>query len=126
MILPRVYHRKTAREIRNKRLFIEGSESFEVTITDLDSGSSKVYGFLDDATIRKYLPLNFFRIQNKSGCDLKIYIGQKTNGEVVLDDTTFSYTGNFYNFTIENIDTVTATGSTTYVNVQRKPTGGRF
>jgi hypothetical protein len=124
MILPRLYNQKTVQELRNKRLFQYGSESLSVTITDLTTGLAKVYGFENDANIRKYLPLNYLRIQNKSGADLKVYVGQKANGEIILDDTTFTYYGNFFSFKLENIDTVTATGSTCYCDVQRKPSGG--
>jgi len=121
MILPRVYSQFDAYKIKKRRLFIEGSESFNVTISDISASEYAHYDFSEDTTIRKYLPLNFFRLQNKSGADIKVYIGQKTNGEIVLDDTTFTYYGNFYSFKLENIDSVTATGSTCYVNVQRKP-----
>jgi len=108
-------------DLKQKRLKKIGSHPFEVTITDLAANANKVYGFESDTDIQKFLPLNFCRIINKSGQDLKIYIGQKTDGEVILDDTIFNHYGDFFSFKLENLSaTTTATGATTYTTVQRK------
>jgi len=124
MILPRVLSNKGIEEIRLKRKK-EGSQPFEVTISDLTASAEKIYGFDSDSNIRKYLPLNYCRIINRGGTDLKIYIGQGSNGEVILNDTIYTHYGNFYSFTLENLNASdTATGSNIYATVQRKSTEG--
>lgn len=123
-MFPRVYSRYDRQAIKNRRLNIEGSPKFEVTISDLAADAEKLYGFSSDYDIRKFLPLNYLRIHNKGGARLKVYVGQKSNGEVVEDDTVWTSHGEFYNFKLENIDTGTATGSLIFVNVQRIPGGG--
>lgn len=124
MIFPRVYNKQTIQEIRNKRLYVEGSPVYEVTISDLSASAQKVYGFSDDSNIRKFLPLNFLRIVNKGGTDLKVYVGQKTYGEIILDDTIYTHYGDFYSFNLVNQSTsTTATGDDIHVTVQRKPGG---
>jgi len=123
MILPRIYNQKTMEEIRKKRLYTEGSPRYPVTISDLVAGASMLYGFENDTVIRKYLPLNWLRIVNDSGVDLKISVGQN-NPEIIKNNSIFTNEGNFWSFIIENIGTTTATGSLIYTHVQRKPIGG--
>lgn len=118
MLLPRLENTNI------RRLRRQGSPRFSVSINDIPASANCVYGFEEDPKIRKFLPLNFLRILNKSGVTLKIYVGQTTDGEIILDDTSYESYGNFYTFNIENIsDTTTATGSGIYTTVQRK-TGG--
>jgi len=125
MIFPRVIGRKNAIDLKRKRLYIEGSEKFEVSISDISASAKALYGFSDDATIRKYLPLNFLRIHNRGGTHLKVYVGGKSDGEIVDDDTVWTYEGDFWTFLLENLDASnTATGSEIFVHVQRIPTGG--
>jgi len=123
MILPRIYNQNQMEEIRKKRLYTEGSPRFNVTITDLAAAAQMLYGFENDSTIRKYLPLNWLRIVNDSGSDLKISIGQ-SNPEIIKNNSIFTQEGNFFSFLLENIGTITATGSLIYVHCQRKPVGG--
>lgn len=111
--------------VRDKRLFKRGSKKHSVTISDLTASATKLYGFEEDSTLKKYLPLNFLRIVNKGGTDLKVYINQSSDGEIILDDTIYTFNGNFYSFILENTDgSTTATGSNVYCTVQRQPTGG--
>ena len=108
----------------DKRKTIKGSPVFEVTMQDLAASAEYVYGFESDDNIQKFLPLNFVRILNKTGCNLKIYLSQGTYGEVILDDTVYSNYGNFYSFKLENLDdTDTAEGANMFCTVQRKPAG---
>lgn len=123
MILPRVYNKRDRDMIKEKRRR-EGSPAFSVTITDLATTVSKLYGFEDDSDIRKFLPLNYIRLINKSSQTLKIYLNQTSVGEIILDDTIFEHYGPLYSFILENVGSGTATGSTTYTTVQLKPTGG--
>jgi len=125
MIFPRLYNRKTAQDLKRKRLYIEGSEKFEVDIDDIAESGKALYGFSTDTTIRKYLPLNFLRIHNKGGTNLKVYVNQKSDGEPVDDDTVFTFEGDFWTFLLENLDDSNqATGADINVLVQRIPTGG--
>lgn len=110
-------------EIKNKR-FKEGSPAFDVTISDITTGATKLYGFGSDSNIRKFLPLNYIRIMNKGNEILKIYLNQSSQAETILDDTIYEHYGNFYSFILENTGAGTATGATIYTNVQRKPLGG--
>ena len=111
-------------EIKKKRLYTQGSPRFQLTIENLTAGAQMLYGFENNSTIRKYLPLNWLRIVNDSGVDLKIYVGQ-SNPEIIKNNSIFTQEGNFYSFLLENIDgSTTATGSLIYTHVQRKPTGG--
>ena len=110
-------------EIKNKR-FKEGSPAFNVTITDLATTVSKLYGFSSDSNIRKFLPLNYVKIVNKGGYTLKIYLNQSSQAEIILDDTIYEYYGNFYSFILENVGAGTATGASIYTTVQRKTLGG--
>lgn len=111
-------------DLKEKRLKRKGSHPFEIIITDLAANANKVYGFENNSEINKFLPLNFCRIINKGGQDLKIYIGQKIDGEVILDDTIFNHYGNFFSFKLENLSsTTTATGAKIYTTVQRKVGG---
>lgn len=101
-----------------------GSHPFEVTIADILADGQAVYGFESNNEINKFLPLNFCRIINKGGTALKIYIGQKTDGEVILDDTIFNHRGNFYSFKLLNLDgSTTATGTGIHTTVQKKAGG---
>ena len=122
-ILPRVYNQNIRVDIKKRRLFIEGSPRFQVTIADLISGAQMLYGFENDANIRKYLPLNWLRIVNDSGQDLKIYVGQ-SNPEIIKNNSIFTQNGNYWSFLLENIGSGTATGTLIYTHVQRKPVGG--
>jgi len=125
MIFPRVYNEAERRKLKNKRLHTEGSPKFGVTITDLTASAQKLYGWDDNNDIRKFLPLNYLRIHNKGGTRLKVYVGQKSDGEVIDDDTIWTYHGNFWTFLLENTSTTsTATGSLIFVNAQRIPDGG--
>ena len=126
MIFPRVYSEAERRKLKNKRLHITGSPKVTVTIADLLASSSMLYGWEDDNSIRKFLPLNYLRIHNKGGTRLKVYVGQKSDGEVIDDDTIWTYHGNFWSFLLENTDAgSTATGSLIFVNAQRIPDGGQ-
>ena len=117
MILPRLEN------MNRRRLHNKGSPRLSVTIADITASSYKVYSFEEDRDINKFLPLNFLRILNKSGQNLKIYVNQ-TNPEILLDDTTYESYGDFFSFKLENLSaTTTATGSGIHVTVQRK-TGG--
>jgi hypothetical protein len=125
MIFPRLYSEAERQKLKNKRLHIEGSPKVSVTIADLSALAQMLYGWEDDNTVRKFLPLNYLRIHNKSGCRLKVYVGQKSGGEVIDDDTIWTYHGNFWTFLLENMDTgSTATGASIFVNAQRLPDGG--
>lgn len=107
---------------KTERLAIEGSPPFNVTISDLAASASMVYGFDDDRTISKYLPLNFLRIVNNGGTDLKVYINQGTKYEIIINNTIYTYTGILRSFILANADTSnTATGANIYTTVQRKP-----
>jgi len=121
-MLPRLYSRNDVLALKRKRLVTEGSAKFTVTITDLIAGAKKLYGFDTDSEIRKYLPLNYLRIQNKGGTILKVYVSQRSDGEVIQKDMIWTHHGDFYTFTLENLDgSTTATGSQIYVDVQRNP-----
>jgi len=99
-----------------------GSPPFNVTCSDISASSKDVFGFSADATISKFLPLNFIRIVNNGGTDLKIYMAQSGNYEVILNDTIYTNTGNFYSFILENLDSSNAVnGSQVFITVQRKP-----
>ena len=124
MIFPRLYSKKDRADIVKRRLHSEGSRIMTVTITDLVAGAKKLYGFDTDSDIRKFLPLNFLRIINDSGCNLRIHVNQNEDAEVTLNNMIYTHDGDFYTFTLENLDgSATATGSTTYTTVQRKPGG---
>ena len=97
------------------------SVPFKFDIDDIDAGAKKVYGFDDDAEIRRYLPVDFLRILNKSSQPLAIFINQNKNAEeIILDDVIFLHDGNFFSFTLENVGTETATGAAIYTTVQKK------
>jgi len=123
MILPRLYNKRTAAEIKKKRLYTQGSPRFKLTITDLTAGSTKLYGFESDSTYRKYLPFNWMRLVNDSGVDLEISIGQE-NAEIIKNNSIFTQEGNFYSFILKNVGASTATGTNIVTHIQRKPTGG--
>lgn len=109
--------------IKNKRMR-EGSPAFNVTISNISASAQALYGFDNDSNIRKFLPLNYIRIINKGNETLKIYLNQSSVAEIILDDTIYEHYGNFYSFILENVGSGTATGSTIYTTVQRKPLGG--
>lgn len=124
MIFPRLYSKKDRADIVRRRLHTEGSRKMTVTISDLLPGARMIYGFESDSEVRKYLPLNFLRIINDSGCLLNIYVNQNEDAEPTLNNMIYTHEGDFYSFTIENLDgSATAVGSTTYTTVQRKPGG---
>jgi len=105
----------------NKRRIEEGSELFEVSISNISAEAQAVYGFDSNSAIRKFLPLNYCRIHNKGGTRLKIYMNQKTYGEPIDDDTVWTYYGTFFSFLLENLSTTsTATGATIFATVQKK------
>jgi len=110
-------------QIKKKRLYTEGSPRFQLTISDLTASAQKLYGFESDSDIRKYLPLNWMRIVNDSGQDLKIYVGQQ-NPEIIKNNSIYTNEGNFWSFLLENVGSGTATGTAIHCHVQRKPTGG--
>jgi len=125
MIYPRVYSESERQRMRSKRLYTEGSELLTVTISNLAASAQKLYGFSTDATIRKYLPLNYIRIFNDSSCNLKVYVNNSSTSEPILKNTIWTYEGNFNTFLLENMDTENeATGTDIYCTVQRKPLGG--
>ena len=117
MILPRVIGRNNAIDLKNKRLYKEGSEKFEVEISDLEAEAQALYGFSTNTTIRKYLPLNYLRIHNRGGTHLKVYVNQKSDGEPVDDDTIFIFESDFWTFLLENLDTVLSK-----LSISSKPT----
>lgn len=121
MILPRLAPEK---EHMNKRL-MQGSPPFNVPCTDISASSKDLFGFDSDSTINKFLPLNFIRIVNNGGTDLKIYMNQSFNYEVILNDTIYTNTGNFFSFILENTDsTNSVNGDNVFITVQRK--GGMY
>jgi len=123
MIFPKLYNKRTMQEIKQKRLYTQGSPRFVLTITDLTAGSQKLYGFESDSTKRKYLPFNWMRLVNDSGVDLEISIGQ-VNAEIIKNNSIFTQEGNFYSFILKNVGASTATGTDIHTHIQRKPTGG--
>jgi len=123
MILPRLApNYNYAEQVNQKRLRSQGSPPFNVTCSDISATSKDLFGFDADNTINKFLPLNFIRIVNNGGTDLKVYMNQSSNYEVILNDTIYTNTGNFYSFILENTDSSNAVdGDNVFITVQRKP-----
>jgi len=124
MILPRL-KANYFQDLNNKRLNVGGSPPFEIECSDIAASAKELFGFESNSDYNKFLPLNFVRIINNGGTDLKIYLNQGSNGETILDDTIYSANQIFRSFIVENLDSSNAVdGSKVYITVQRKPRGG--
>ena len=122
MIFPRVYSKFDREAIQKKRLITVGSPTFPISCGNIAVGGRVLVGFESNKQHRKYLPLNWLRIVNDSGVDLKVYMGQK-DAEILKNNSIYTKEGNFYSFLLENIGSSEALETNIHIHVQRKPTG---
>lgn len=109
--------------LKKRRLHTAGSRLLKITIADLTTGASCLYGFESNRAINKFLPLNYLRIINDSGYDLSIQMHQE-DLETIKNNSIYEYTGDYWDFILTNDGSGTATGTDIKTHVQRKPTGG--
>ncbi len=111
---------------RARKLDIEGSPPFPVTIADLAASGSMFYGMEHRTDVSNFNPMNYLRILNKGGTTLQIVVNENTgNPETIPDSTAWEFKGIIRSFTLTNLSTTsTATGTLIYTTVQHKPLGG--